>query len=158
MKSYRLSIGGMSCAGCVASVETALNSVPGVEEASINFAEHTALVEGDMDIADVISAVKLASFDAAELKGGDEEAAEKEAIEFAYYRALLRKASVAALAGVPLFIGGMTGLFPEIDSENGQFTWLLLGFITLGVMYYSGRHFLPVPGNLSVFTMPIWIP
>ena len=141
MKSYRLSIGGMSCAGCVASVETALNSVPGVEEASINFAEHTALVKGDMNIADVISAVKLASYDAAELKGGDEEAAEKEAIEFAYYRALLRKASVAALAGVPLFIGGMTGLFPEIDAENGQITWLLLGLITLGVMYYSGRHF-----------------
>lgn len=141
MKSYRLSIGGMSCAGCVASVETALNSVAGVEEASINFAEHTALVKGDMDIADVIGAVKLASYDAAELKGGDEEAAEKEAIEFAYYRALLRKASVAALAGVPLFVGGMTGLFPEIDSENGQFTWFLLGLITLGVMYYSGKHF-----------------
>ena len=141
MNSYRLSIGGMSCAGCVASVETALNSVEGVEEATVNFAEHTANVKGNMDIADVIDAVKLASYDAAELKGGDEEEAEKEAAEFAYYRALLRKAGVAALAGVPLFIGGMTGLFPEVDAENGQFTWLLLGFITLGVMYYSGRHF-----------------
>lgn len=141
MKSYRLSIGGMSCAGCVASVETALNSVAGVEEASINFAEHTAIVKGDMDIADVISAVKLASYDAAELKGGDEEAAEKEAIEFAYYRTLLKKAGVAAIVGVPLFIGGMTGLFPEIDSESGQLTWLLLGVLTLGVMFYSGKHF-----------------
>ena len=141
MNSYRLSISGMSCAGCVASVETALNSVEGVEEATVNFAEHTANVKGDMDIADVINAVKLASYDAAELKGGDEEEAEKEAVEFAYYRALLRKASVAALAGVPLFIGGMTGFFPDIDAPNGQLTWLILGFITLGVMYYSGRHF-----------------
>ena len=90
--SYRLSIGGMSCAGCVAAVETAMNSVPGVEEATINFAEHTALVKGDMDIEDVISAIKTASYDAAELKGGEEEAEEKEAIEFAHYRALLRKA------------------------------------------------------------------
>ena len=140
-KSYRLSIGGMSCAGCVASVENAINSVPGVEEASINFAEHTALVKGGMDIADVINAVKTASYDAAELKGGDEEEAEKEAIEFAYYRELLRKAGVAALVGVPLFVGGMGGLFPEIDSKNGQLTWLLLGFLTLGVMFYSGKHF-----------------
>jgi len=140
-KSYRLSIGGMSCAGCVASVETAMKSVPGVEQASINFAEHTALVKGDMDIADVINAVKTASYDAAELKGGEDEEAEKEAIEFAYYRALIRKASVAALVGVPLFIGGMGGLFPEIDSKNGQITWLLLGFLTLGVMFYSGKHF-----------------
>ncbi|MCW9030589.1 MAG: heavy metal translocating P-type ATPase [Gammaproteobacteria bacterium] len=141
MKNYRLSIGGMSCAGCVASVETALNSVPGVEEAVVNFAEHTAVVTGEMDIADVISAVKAASYDAAELKGGDEEAAEKEAIEFAYYRALLKKAGVAAIVGVPLFVGGMTGWFPEIDSENGQLTWLLLGLLTLGVMVYSGKHF-----------------
>ena len=141
MNSYRLSIAGMSCAGCVASVETALNSVAGVEEALVNFAEHTAVVKGDMDIADVIKAVKAASYDAAELKGGEEEDAEKEAAEFAYYRALIKKAWVAAIVGVPLFIGGMTDFFPEIEAENGQLIWLLLGFITLGVMYYSGRHF-----------------
>ena len=141
MNSYRLSIGGMSCAGCVASVETALSSVDGVEEALVNFAEHTAVVKGDMDIADVISAVKLASYDAAILKGGDEEDEEKEAAEFAYYRSLLKKAWVAAIVGVPLFVGGMGGFFPEIDSENGQVTWLLLGVLTLGVMFYSGRHF-----------------
>ena len=141
MKNYRLSIGGMSCAGCVASVETALNSVEGVEEATVNFAEHTANVKGDMDIADVINAVKLASYDAAELKGGDDEEEEKEAAEFAYYRALLKKAWVAAIVGVPLFIGGMSGVFPDIDSENGQFVWLLLGVLTLGVMFYSGKHF-----------------
>ena len=122
-------------------METALNSVEGVEEATVNFAEHTANVKGDMDIADVISAVKLASYDAAELKGGDDEEEEKEAAEFAYYRLLLKKAWVAAIVGVPLFAGGMTGLFPEIDAENGQLIWLLLGLLTLGVMYYSGKHF-----------------
>lgn len=141
MSSYRLSIGGMSCAGCVASVETALTSVAGVEDASVNFAEHTAVVKGSMDIAEVISAVKLASYDAAELKGGDEEEEEKEAAEFAYYRALLKKAGVAAIVGVPLFVGGMTGYFPEIDAPNGQPVWLVLGLLTLGVMFYSGKHF-----------------
>lgn len=141
MKSYRLSISGMSCAGCVASVETALKSVDGVAEASVNFVEHTAVVKGNMDIAEVINAVKMASYDAAELKGGDEEEAEKEAVEFAYYRALLKKAWVAAIVGAPLFVGGMTGFIPDIDAPNGQLVWLLLGFITLGVMFYSGRHF-----------------
>ena len=139
MTVKRLSISGMSCAGCVASVETALNSVEGVEEASINFAEHTAIVKGDMDINEVINAVKQASYDAAELKGGDEEEAEKEAVEFAYYRALLRKASVAALVGIPLFVGGMIDFFPHIDAPNGQLTWLILGFITLGVDRKSTR-------------------
>lgn len=141
MTVKRLSIGGMSCAGCVASVETALNSVAGVEEATVNFAEHTAIVKGEMDIADVINAVKQASYDAAELKGGENEDEEKEAAEFAYYRALLKKAWVAAIVGVPLFVGGMSGFFPEIDAENGQLVWLILGLLTLGVMYYSGKHF-----------------
>jgi len=141
MNNYRLSISGMSCAGCVASVETALNSVAGVEEAAVNFAEHTAVVKGDMNIADVINAVKQASFDAAELKGGDEEEAEKEAVEFAHYRALLKKAFVAAIVGIPLFVGSMTGFIPDVDAANGQLVWLVLGFLTLGVMFYSGKHF-----------------
>ena len=37
-KHIRLSIGGMSCAGCVKAVEDALNGVPGVREVSVNFA------------------------------------------------------------------------------------------------------------------------
>ena len=141
MKTYRLSIGGMSCAGCVAAVENAMKSVAGVEEASINFAEHTAVVKGEMDINDVISAVKQASYDAAELRGGDKEEEEKEAAEFAYYRALLRKAGAAALLGVPLFAGPMLGFIPEINSPHGQQVWLLLGLLTVAVMYYAGRHF-----------------
>ncbi len=141
MKTYRLSIGGMSCAGCVAAVENAMKSVAGVEEASINFAEHTAVVKGEMDINDVITAVKQASYDAAELRGGDKEEEEKEAAEFAYYRALLRKAGAAALLGVPLFTGPMLGFIPEINSPHGQQVWLVLGLLTVAVMYYAGRHF-----------------
>ncbi len=41
-KPIHLSIGSMSCAGCVATVEQALLKVPGVTSASVNFAEHTA--------------------------------------------------------------------------------------------------------------------
>jgi Cu+-exporting ATPase len=51
--TIHLSIAGMSCAGCVATVEKALQAVPGVESASVNFAEHTALVTGDA-AADVL--------------------------------------------------------------------------------------------------------
>ena len=37
-KPLRLAIAGMSCAGCVAAVETALRGTPGVVEANVNFA------------------------------------------------------------------------------------------------------------------------
>jgi len=42
----RLSIAGMSCAGCVSVVEGALQSVAGVTAVSVNFADHSADVQG----------------------------------------------------------------------------------------------------------------
>lgn len=141
MRTIHLSISGMSCAGCVASVENALQGVDGVQEASVNFAEHTALVKGEVEAAALINAVKQAGYAAAEMSGGEEEQAEKEAAEFAYFRTLLKKTIVAAVVGVPLFIGGMLRLFPEIHTSSGQLVWLLLGLLTVAVMIYSGGHF-----------------
>ncbi|MGD8484370.1 MAG: heavy metal translocating P-type ATPase [Thioalkalispiraceae bacterium] len=139
-QTYRFSIGGMSCAGCVASVEQALKNVSGVTSVAVNFAEHTALVEGDADVTALIRAVKEAGYEAAELKDESAEQ-EKQSIELSYFRQLLKRAAVAALLGVPLFIGGMSGILPALDTSNGQWVWFLIGLATLGVMVYSGGHF-----------------
>jgi len=136
----RLSISGMSCAGCVATVEDALKGVPGVAEAAVNFAEHTASVSGSASPAQLIAAVKASGYDAAELRGAEDEG-EKEAAEFAHYRSLLRKAWVAGLVGAPLMIFGMTDLVPPLDTMAGQVFWLLAGVATLFVLVYSGGHF-----------------
>jgi Cu+-exporting ATPase len=136
----RLSIGGMSCAGCVAGVETALRSVAGVTAASVNFVEHTALVEGRVNAAALVQAVTAAGYEAAVLTDGDA-TAEKEAAEFAYYRRLLRRALVAALVGGPLFVAGLAGVLPPLNTPGGRLFWLLAGLATLGVLIYSGGHF-----------------
>jgi Cu+-exporting ATPase len=140
-KTYRLSIGGMSCAGCVAAVENILKSAPGVVEASVNFAEHVAEVKGDIDIATLIEAVTKAGYEAAELKGTDEEAQEKEAAELVYYRQLLKKSIVAAVVGVPLFLSGILGAMPMLSTSSGQLFWLLAGVVSLFVLFYSGGRF-----------------
>lgn len=44
LQTVNLDIEGMRCAGCVASVERALNSPEGVHEARVNFATHRARV------------------------------------------------------------------------------------------------------------------
>ena len=137
---HRLSIAGMSCAGCVASVEKALQAVNGVQSASVNFAEHTAQVRGDVAVQPLLDAVRAAGYDAAELRGQEDEAV-KEAAELGYYRALLRKAGVAAVVGVPLFVGGIADWFPDLMSVTGQTFWLLSGLATLAVLIYSGGHF-----------------
>ena len=81
-KKFRLSISGMSCAGCVASVEKTLANVAGVTEASVNFAEHTATVSGNMSVDGLILAIKNAGYEAAELTAGeDQQLEEKERAE-----------------------------------------------------------------------------
>ena len=136
-----LSIGGMSCAGCVAAVEDALNKVEGVTAASVNFAEHTALVEGAVNADTLVKAVVDAGYEAAELRDLEDEQAEREQAEQIQYRKLLKNAAIAGVVGFPLMIGGMIDLFPGLNSANGQMFWLGAGLITLVAMVMAGRHF-----------------
>ncbi len=137
--AIRLSVSGMSCAACVASVEGALIGVTGVSIANVNFAEHTALVKGDVAAQSLVDALRTAGYDAAELTS-DEDVAEKEAAEAIHYKQLLKKAAFAAAVGIPQFVFGMSGYLPGLDS-NGQPFWLAVGVLTLVVLAYSGGRF-----------------
>ena len=139
-ETTRLSISGMSCASCVSSVEGALQGVAGVSAASVNFAEHIAMVEGDASTQSLIDAVQSAGYDAAELISAADET-EKEAAETAYYRSLLKKAAFAAVVGFPQFVFGMAGFLPTFETSSGRFFWLAIGLLTLVVLVYSGGHF-----------------
>jgi Cu+-exporting ATPase len=138
-QAVRLSIGGMSCAGCVAAVEKALQTVPGVDSATVNFAEHTAEVLGTADSETLIKAVFGAGYEAAELKSLEEAQAEREQKEQAYYRKLLKQAAAAAVVGFPLMIAGMAGWLP--GPAEAQVLWLAIGVVTLAAMIYAGSHF-----------------
>jgi len=135
----RLSVSGMSCAGCVASVEQAIKSVDGVLLANVNFAEHTATFEGEVSAEAIVEAIRAAGYDAAQLTGAEDES-EKEAAEMEYYRQLLKKAAFAGIIGVPLFIFGMSGMLPGFD-DGGRLFWLGIGLLTIMVLVYSGGHF-----------------
>ena len=73
-----LTINGMSCAGCVRSVETALATVPGVSLATVNFAGQTAAVTGTATIETLVDAVHGAGYEAKLLEDESLEAQEKE--------------------------------------------------------------------------------
>jgi Cu+-exporting ATPase len=136
----RLSVSGMSCAGCVASVEQAIKSVDGVLLANVNFAEHTATVEGEVSAEAIVAAIRSAGYDAAQLTGAEDES-EKEAAEMVYYRQLLKKAAFAGIVGVPQFVFGMSGMLPGIGDAGGRLFWLGIGLLTIMVLVYSGGHF-----------------
>ncbi|MBO9447352.1 heavy metal translocating P-type ATPase [Ruegeria sp. R14_0] len=61
----QLKVSGMSCASCVGRVETALRSVPGVTEASVNFATETAQIAHSGPVNDLTNALADAGYPAA---------------------------------------------------------------------------------------------
>ncbi len=134
----RLSIVGMSCAGCVASVEKTITAVEGVEQANINLGERTAVVSGEVSASTLIAAIKNAGYNAAELKSLADES-DKELLELAEYHRLWKRAVSAGMAGLLLFVSGMGGFLPTI--EKSQTTWLAISFITLLVLVLVGGHF-----------------
>ena len=140
MSTTRLSLSGITCAGCVSRVQKAIDGVDGVESATVNLAERTATIAGNAPVAALVSAIETAGYGAAELRSLEDEK-DKEAAEMLHYRALLRRASVAALVGFPLFAFGMAGLLPELDDGFGRAFWFVTGLLTLGVLVYSGGHF-----------------
>jgi Cu+-exporting ATPase len=139
----RLSVSGMSCAGCVAAVESALRAVEGVEEAAVNFADRTALVRGRADNEALLGAVAAAGYQAAMLSATDvaAEQQQKEEAELGHYRTQLRRAAIAGAVGLPLFVGGLAGWYPTLTTGAGRLFWLLAGFATLGVLLTAGRGF-----------------
>jgi Cu+-exporting ATPase len=61
-----LPIAGMTCASCVSHVESALNKVPGVTEATVNLATERATVhyeDSNLKLEDLIQAVRASGYD-----------------------------------------------------------------------------------------------
>ena len=71
LQVINLDIHGMTCAGCVSSVEKALENVNGVGSAEVNFALNRASVHFNPEFANsslLLSAVENACFNAIRLK------------------------------------------------------------------------------------------
>jgi Cu+-exporting ATPase len=138
-----LIIEGAGCASCVGKIENALKSVSGVENAEMNFAQRTVSVTGTANPSALVKAVERAGYSAkvATSQSGDDALAEKEQADWAYYKRLMREMTVALSLGVPLmiyslFVGEMT-----VTTATERVTWLVVGILTLGVLYFSGKHF-----------------
>lgn len=63
MRTFSLSISGMTCGGCVNAATKALQSVPGVQRVQVSLADKAALITADDRVSDDI-------LDAALLKVG----------------------------------------------------------------------------------------
>lgn len=60
-----LTVEGMGCDGCEEIIENALTDVDGVEDASADYEDDAATVEGDADPEDLLQAVEFAGYEGA---------------------------------------------------------------------------------------------
>lgn len=108
-KPVHLSLTGVSCAGCVSKIEKALSAVPGVDQAEVNFADRSALVEGQPDTEQLITAVSQAGYGAAVIEDEEQADKEKQEAEYRHYIELLKKMAAALALGIPLMLYGVLG-------------------------------------------------
>ena len=137
VETVELQISGMTCAGCVRTIERAVAAVPGVTRAEVNLATGTASVEYEAPQADVTvirEAVEHAGYGARETQPAITEApGEEQQREAAVWK---RKFILAVVFTLPLLVIAMSHgalMFP-----GGQ--WMQLA-LTLPVVLYSGRQF-----------------
>lgn len=140
-KEIRLSILGMNCVACVARIENALAKVNGTVAVVVNFANHTALVSGQINAEALIKAVQDAGYQAVLIQGMAS-FSQQERQEQERYQKAIKRAIVAALLGVPLMIAGhIFAVLPAIYSPTGKWFWSLIALLTLGALCYAGGHF-----------------
>lgn len=145
-----LSIEGMTCASCVGRIERALKATPGVTGAVVNLATERATIQGSVDAAILISAVKDAGYEARlvgqSASNGDENAerAEKKDAE---RRELTRDFTIAAALTLPVFLLEMgshliPGVHGLIEATIGmQNNWYIQFVLTTLVLFIPGIRF-----------------
>ncbi len=89
-KELVLNIDGMTCASCIARVETALAAVPGVRSARANLATNQAAVEFEpsrrANVAALVEAVKRAGYSASLAAASEKAGADRSARELSKWR------------------------------------------------------------------------
>jgi Cu2+-exporting ATPase len=125
---------GLSCASCALSVESMLKAQKGVVNASVNFANSTALVELAKDtanIADIKSAIQSIGYDILiEEEGLDQQ----EEIQQSHYKKLKNNTIWASILALPVVIISM--FLMDIPYAN----WMML-MLTTPVITWFGRNF-----------------
>ena len=143
-KNITLRIEGMSCASCVLKVEKALKSVPGVVEATANFASEEAVVTMMTDTADT-EALQAAVSRAGDYRimGSDEEAGEEafRTQRELQLRNLMKKVIFSAVFSVLIMAGSMHGMIPVLRDLGPLTVNLVLFILCVPVMTWPGSRF-----------------
>ncbi len=146
LEKVSLPLIGMTCANCAANIERTLNrKLPGVVEATVNFASEqaqVAYIPSLLSVDEMVAAIRKAGFDAvAPADGTDLPDAEQQARD-REIRDQTRKFWVGLIFALPLFSWSMARDFHLIGSWSHA-AWVNWAFWALAtpVQFYTGWDF-----------------
>ena len=125
----------MTCAACAVSVESMLKATAGVKDASVNFANQTALVEYDPTIAkpaDLQNAVRSIGYDL--VVDVEDPQAVKEEAQLKHYEEVKSRTIWSSILSLPVVIIGMFFM----TMPYGNYISMIL---SAPVVFYFGRTF-----------------
>lgn len=135
---HDLPITGMTCAGCVASVERAIATSPGVERANVNLATEKATIILDPQVTtlrELADAVRRAGYGLILPEPGGTDA--KERARLAERSATRNRFAVAVAFGFPVLALGMShGVF-VVPGEH----WIQLALTTVVIAIAGGGYY-----------------
>lgn len=146
----QLRIRGMHCAACVRTVEKALETAPGVDEASVSLVEEMACVRLAGPPADpvaLVSAVEAAGYGGEVLAGAGAEldaARERDEERDRERDELMKRFRVGVLCGLPVVLMGhwdMIPGLPDLAAGARTATGWISGVLALPILLYTGRGF-----------------
>ena len=135
LEPLTLRIEGMTCSSCVASIERALNELPGVT-ATVNFATETAhvMVPAEMNSKELIGAIKSAGYTAREISDTSQVALHSKKSAWALFLSVFFTAPVLAISMnmswhhlIDAWILGQLDNFNLAHPLYSASSWLVIG-------------------------------
>src|SRR3990172_6734956 len=141
-----LEVRGMTCASCVAHVEGALNSLPGVTRAVVNLGLGTAravYIPGLVTASQMKRAIRDVGYEATERSAGVDALDREQQAREEEIRRQGRNLLIAGTIGMIVMIGtfyDMLGSFKSFVPEFLSYKWVI-GLLTTPIVLGPGRQF-----------------
>jgi Cu2+-exporting ATPase len=133
-----LSLPGIHCSACIATVERELNATPGVEDARVNLTLKRAMIKAAPDLRadDLIPVLERAGYEAHELDPGALSATQADKAG----RDLLMRLAVAGFASMNVMLLSVSVWSGAADATRDMFHWISAA-IALPAIAFSAQPF-----------------
>lgn len=139
MREQQYLLDGLHCAACVRRVETVVKRLENVEYASVNLADQTAFVQGEVEPEKVIAAITKIGFGAELLESEQERRAKQQEQTNKTLNQKKQQFILALAVGAILMLFGLQ--FGMEPTNENRWVWLAWAAISAFTMYFSGKHF-----------------